>query len=108
VTRPSRGQRQLVGLAGLACAAALPALLWHRAIAMVASDFRIEAGYLLTGWLGYALIALGLLCLLPVAWSAGRNPGSRLYPRLRNAYMGWGVSLYLMGFAVAAQVASAL
>jgi hypothetical protein len=104
----SRAERQLIGLAGFACAAALPGLLWHRAIAAVASDFRMEAGYLLMGWLGYALIALGLVCLLPVVWSAGRSPGSRLYPRLRNAYMGWGVSLYLMGFAVAAQVASAL
>jgi hypothetical protein len=104
----SRAQRQLIGLAGFACAAALPGLLWHRAIAAVASDFRMEADYLLMGWLGYGLIALGLLCLVPVAWSAGRHPGSRLYPRLRNAYMGWGVSLYLMGFAVAAQVASAL
>jgi hypothetical protein len=98
----------LIGIIGFVCAAALPWALWHHAIAAVASDFRIEAGYLLTGWLGYGLIALGLLCLLPVVWSAGRNPGSRLYPRLRKAYFGWGVSLYLMGFAVAAEVASAL
>jgi hypothetical protein len=108
VSRASRRERQLLGLAGFACAAALPGVLWHRAIAVMASDFRLEVDYLLTGWLGYALIALGLLCLLPVAWSAGRNPGSRLYPRMRNAYLGWGTSLYLMGFAVAAQVAAAL
>ena len=31
---------------------------------------------------------------------------SRLYPRSRNAWMGWGVSLYLLGFIVAAQVAT--
>jgi hypothetical protein len=98
----------LIGIIGFASAAALPVLLWHHAIGAVASNFRMDVDYLLTGWLGYALIALGLLLLVPVAWSAGRNPGSRLYPRLRNAYMGWGVSLYLMGFAVAAQVASAL
>jgi hypothetical protein len=108
VTGASRRQRQLVGLFGLTCAAALPAVLWHRAIAVVASDFRLELDYLVTGWLGYTLIAGGLLLLLPVAFSAGRQPGSRLYPRLRNAYMGWGLSLYLMGFAVAAQVATAL
>jgi hypothetical protein len=95
-----------VGLVGFACAAALPVVLWHRAIAVVASDFRLDWEYLLTGWLGYALIAGGLLLVLPVAWSAGRNPASRLYPRSRNAYMGWGVSLYLMGFIVAAQVAT--
>jgi hypothetical protein len=108
VSPASRRQKQLLGLFGFACAAALPWALWHRAIEVMASDFRLDVDYLLTGWLGYALIALGLLCLLPVAWSAGRNPGSRLYPRFRNAYMGWGLSLYLMGFAVAAQVAAAL
>jgi hypothetical protein len=104
----SRRQRQLVGLIGFSIAAALPAVLWHRAIGVIASDFRIEADYLLTGWLGYALIAGGLLLILPVALSAGRNPDSRLYPRMRNAYMGWGVSLYLLGCVVATQVASAV
>jgi hypothetical protein len=108
VSRASRRQKQLLGLLGFACAAALPWALWHRAMAEIATDFRLEADYLLTGWLGYGLIALGLLCLAPVAWSAGRHPGSRLYPRFRNAYLGWGTSLYLMGFAVAAQVAAAL
>jgi hypothetical protein len=98
----------LIGLIGFACAAALPWALWHHAIAAVASDFRMDAAYLLTGWLGYALIALGLLCLVPVVWSTGRNPGSRFYPRLRNAYLGWGLSLYVLGFAVAAEVAAAL
>jgi hypothetical protein len=97
-----------VGLVGFGFAAALPTLLWHRAIAVVASDFRLELDYLLTGWLGYGLIAGGLLLLLPVVWSAGLRPGSRLYPRFRNAYMGWGVSLYIMGFAVAAQVAASV
>jgi hypothetical protein len=95
-----------VGLIGFACAAALPIVLWHRAIAVIASDFRLELDYLVTGWLGYALIAGGLLLVLPVAWSAGRNPAGRLYPRSRNAFMGWGVSLYLMGFIVAAEVAT--
>jgi hypothetical protein len=108
VTRASRREKQLVGLIGFLAAAALPALLWHRAIATIASDFRLELDYLVTGWLGYVLLAGGLLLLLPVALSAGRHPGSRLYPRMRNAYLGWGTSLYLMGFAVAAQVATAL
>ena len=108
MSRASPRERQLVGLVGFLCAAALPVVLWHRAIAVVATDFRFEFGYLLTGWLGYGLIAGGLLLLVPVVWSAGRRPGSRLYPRARRAYMGWGVSLYIMGFAVAAQVASAV
>jgi hypothetical protein len=106
VSRASRREKQLVGLVGFLGAAALPVALWHHAIAVVATDFRLELDYLLTGWLGYGLIAGGLLLLVPVVWSAGRRPGTRLYPRGRNAYMGWGVSLYIMGFAVAAQVAA--
>jgi hypothetical protein len=108
VTRASRREKQLVGLVGFLCAAALPVALWHRAIAVVASDFRLDLGYLVTGWLGYGLIAAGLLLVLPVALSAGRHPDSRLYPRSRNVFMGWGTSLYLLGLAVAAQVAAAV
>jgi hypothetical protein len=37
--------------------------------------------------------------------SIGRRPDSRLYPRARNAYIGWGVSCYLLGAALATQVA---
>jgi hypothetical protein len=108
VDHGSPRQRRVAGLVGFIGAAALPVVLWHRAIAVLASDFRLEFDYLLTGWLGYGLIAGGLLLLLPVALSAGRRPGTRLYPRWRNAWMGWGVSLYLMGCVVAAQVATIL
>jgi hypothetical protein len=73
---------------------------------MIAADFRFDANYLLTGWLGYVLIAAGLLFLVPVLLSIGRHPESRLYPRSRNALLGWGVSLYLLGLAVAVQVAT--
>jgi hypothetical protein len=38
--------------------------------------------------------------------SIGRHPESRLYPRSRNAYAGWGVVLYLLGIALASQVAA--
>jgi hypothetical protein len=107
-TRPTPRQRQLAGLVGFLGALALPVLLWHRAIEAVATDFRLEAGYLVTGWTGYGLIALGLAFLLPVAFSAGRHPDSRLYPRSRNAYMGWGVSLYLLGLAPASIAAAAV
>jgi hypothetical protein len=89
------------------CAAVVPVALWHHAIGAIAADFRLDPGYL-TGWSGFGLIAVGLLLLLPVVWSARMSPGSRLYPRLRNAYMGWGVSLYLMGLALASQVAAAV
>ena len=95
---------RLVGLGGFLAAAALPPILWHRAIAAVAHDFRMDIPYL-TGWLAYGLIALGLLFFVPVLISIGRDPESRLYPRSRNAWAGWGVSCYLLGLALATQVA---
>jgi hypothetical protein len=103
---PNPVHARIAGLAGFAAAAALPVLLWHRAIEMIAEDFRFELGYLVTGWTGWALIGLGLLFLVPVVATIGRKPGGRFYPRSRNAYAGWGVSLYLMGAALASQVAA--
>jgi hypothetical protein len=104
VDQLDRRTARLVGLVGFIAAAALPAILWHRAIAAVADDFKMDLPYL-TGWVAYALIALGLLFFIPVLVSIGRRPDSRLYPRSRNAYVGWGASLYLLGIALAAQVA---
>jgi hypothetical protein len=104
--RRARRNARLVGMAGFLAAAALPIVLWHRAIELIASDFRFEAHYLLTGWLGYGLIAAGLLFFIPVMLSIGRTPQSRLYPRSRNALFGWGISCYLLGIALAVQVAA--
>src|SRR5688572_18992741 len=87
--RLSRRDAQLVGAAGFLAAALLPIALWHRAISIVASDFRLELEYLVTGWTAYGLIALGLTFLVPVVLSIGRTPESRLYPRSRNAYVAW-------------------
>lgn len=101
----SRRNARLVGLGGFIVAATLPPILWHRAIAAVASDFRLDLDYL-SGWTGYVLIALGLLFFVPVVVSIGRTPASRLYPRSRNAYVAWGISLYILGFAIASQVAA--
>ena len=102
----ARRNSQLVGLGGFVAAAALPWALWHRSISAIAGDFRLEAEYLLTGWTGYGLMALGLLFLVPVVVSIGRSPSSRLYPRSRNAYAAWGVCLYVLGVALASQVAA--
>jgi hypothetical protein len=96
------------GLAGFAFALALPFALWHNAMADMADDFQLDLGYLMTGWLGYGLIALGLLLLAPVVLSMGMNPESRLYPRARHALFGWGTSLYIMGAALASIVGSAV
>ena len=104
--RDARARRtaRLTGLLGFIAAASLPGLLWHTAITRVASDFRLELAYLVTGWTGYILIGVGLLLLLPVAATSGWRPERR--PRLRNAYLGWGVSLYLLGITLASQVAA--
>jgi hypothetical protein len=104
--RRARRMARFVGLAGFLAAAALPIVLWHRAIAAIAGDFHVEPRYLVTGWLGYGLIAAGLVCLVPVLLSIGRKPDSRLYPHSRNALAGWGVSFYLLGMVLAVQVAA--
>jgi hypothetical protein len=106
VSRDSLDRRRArwAGLVGFILALALPAALWHRAIAIIAEDFRLELGYLVTGWTGYTLIVVGLLFSIPVVLSIGRDPSSRLYPRSRQAYAGWGVVLYLLGMLLASQV----
>jgi hypothetical protein len=101
----ARRRARRLGAAGFAGAVALPLLLFHRVVAKIASEFRIDAAYLVAEWLPWVLISLGLAFLLPVAWSAGRDPTSRWYPRARNAYAGWGVTLYLLGLALGTQVA---
>jgi hypothetical protein len=94
-----------IGWAGLIAAAAVPAIVWRRPIEIVASGFEWDFDYLLMGWLGYGLIAAGVLLMVPVVVSIGRTPASRLYPRSRNSLVGWSVSLYVMGAGIAAQVA---
>jgi hypothetical protein len=93
------------GAVGFVGAAALPAVLWHRVIADIASEFRLEPAYLITGWACWALMALGLLCLLPAGIAEWRDPRHRFYRRGTGAWYGWGITLYLLGFALATQVA---
>lgn len=90
---------------GFLLAAALPVVLWHRPMSMVIEEFKFDLEYFVTGWTAYALILLGLLFFLPVVLSIGRNPDSRLYPRSRRAYVGWGASMYTLGVLLATQVA---
>lgn len=88
---------------GFLLAATLPWVVFHRAIGLVAESFRLDPSYL-TGWAPWLLIALGLAFFVPVVFSIGRDPEGRFYPRARNAYAGWGVSLYLLGLVLATQV----
>ena len=78
-------------------------LLWHRAMTAEASRFSLDWRYL-SGWTPWILIGLGVCFFVPVAVSAGLSPASRYYPRGRKAYLGWGTTLYLLGFALATQV----
>lgn len=108
-TRPGRDRldprrAQAVGIAGFVVGVALPIALWHRTIAVVATDFRLDLNYLVTGWTAFGLMAFGLLMFVPVLFSIGRAPDSRLYPRRRNAYAGWSASMYVLGAALASQV----
>ena len=108
-TRSSRhqlpvGTARIVAIAGLVGALALPIVIWHHAIGAVASDFRFDLRYLVTGWSAFALIGIALVMAVPVVWSIGRDPEGRFYPRKRNAYAGWSASLYVLGMALASQV----
>ncbi len=105
--RIERGRRQArwLGAGGFVLAAVLPVVLFGRVVAVLAEQPRLELQYV-TGWLPWVLLAAGLAFLLPVAWSAGLHPDSRFFPRARAAYAGWGVTLYLLGLALAWQVAA--
>lgn len=100
----ARRRARRVGACGFVLALALPIVLFHRVVQSVAAAFHFDLNYL-TAWVPWLLMLLGLVFSLPVAFSAGRDPASRWYPRSRNAYLGWGVTLYLLGFGLATQVA---
>ena len=87
-------------------AAALPIVLWHRVIADIAGEFRLDAQYLITGWSPWVLMALGLLVLRARGGRGLARPRPALPPRAaRGAWFGWAITLYLLGFALATQVA---
>ena len=102
----ARKRSRRVGFAGLLLAAFLPALLFHDLVADIASEFRLDAQYLIAEWSPWLLIAAGLVFAVPVVGSAGRDPHGRWYPRARNAYAGWATVLYLLGMALGVQVAA--
>jgi hypothetical protein len=99
-----RRQARALGAGGFVLAAVLPAVLFHRVILDIAHEFRFDARYFLE-WAPWVLLVLGLAFLLPVAYSSGLDPDSRWFPRFRRAYAGWGITFYLLGIALATQVA---
>lgn len=94
-----------VGTIGVAIATALPIVLWHDVMADIAraSDPRITVRVL--GWAPWTLMTLGLLCAIPIAVEHWRSRGGRFHTVGTGAWQGWGVTLYLLGFALATQVA---
>ena len=100
-----RRQARWIGALGFLAMLAVPVVLFHRVVSILAEEPKLEVQYL-SGWVPWVLLGAGLLFMLPVAWSAGMDPASRWFPRARRAYAGWGVSLYLLGFLLAWQVAS--
>lgn len=99
-----RRRSRAVGAVGVVIAAALPVVLWHDVIADVASVTAFDAG-ILVGWTPWLLMLLGLLCVVPITVEAFRSRGGRFHRPGSEAWVGWGVSLYILGFALATQVA---
>ena len=99
-----RRQARALGAGGFVLAAVVPAVLFYRVIRDIAYEFRLDLSYFLE-WAPWVLLVLGLAFLLPVAFSSGLDPDSRYFPRFRRAYAGWGITLYLLGIALATQVA---
>jgi hypothetical protein len=101
----SRRRARRTGAIGFAAALALPIVLWHRVVAGIASEFHLDARYLIAGWAPWVLMALGLLCLAIAGIIDWRERGRRFYGPGSAPWVGWGVSLYLLGFGLATQVA---
>ncbi len=101
----ARRRSQRVGSVGFLLAAAAPVVLWHDLVADIAASFELEWTYLVSGWTPWVLMALGLLCFIPVAVGELRDRDGRFHRPGTAAWSGWGVTLYILGFALATQVA---
>ena len=105
MTSSVRLARPAGALSALLLLAAWPLALWHQVLRDVIASFHWSLSYTAAELGPWLLLLAGILFLIPVAVSSGLHPESRLYPRARNAYIGWGVSCYLLGAALATQVA---
>jgi hypothetical protein len=98
--------RRLGAAASVALVAAAPFVIFRGILEdAMASDFRWELAYIVSGWVPFALMMIGALWFVPVVLSLGRNGYSRLYirPVTRSACQAWGLVSYLLGFMLAIQ-----
>ena len=87
-------------------AAALPIVLWRHVIVDVTTATRHQQfSFVLVGWAPWVLMTLGLACAIPVALERMRDREGRFYSAGSAAWSGWGVTLYVLGFGLATQVA---
>jgi hypothetical protein len=103
--RLAPGRAKAYGVIGFVAAVSLPVALWHDSVRALAAGYSPSPGYFLAAWTPFCLIGLGLLLMVPVVYSIGLSSYARAYPRHRNAYAGWGITLYLLGLGLATQVA---
>jgi hypothetical protein len=101
----ARRRARRTGAVGFVAALALPILLWHGVIAAIASEFHLDVRYLIAGWAPWFLMAMGLVCLLVAGVIDWRARERRFYGPGSAPWVGWGLSLYILGFALATQVA---
>jgi uncharacterized membrane protein len=101
----SRALPVLGAFTWLLTCATLPVLLWHRVLRDIVASFRWSFTYVASELSPWLLLLAGIAFMLPVAASVGLSRESRLYPRARRVYAGWGIVLYLLGLLLAIEVA---
>jgi hypothetical protein len=101
----SRRRARRVGAAGFAVALALPFALWHNVMADIASQARVDLRYVVMECSPWLLMGLGLACFAYVMVLDRRDRDRRFYGEPTRAWFAWGITLYLLGFALATQVA---
>ena len=101
----ARRRARIVGVVGVLLAAVMPVVFWHEVLGMAISEFRLSVRYIAVGLLPWLLMAAGLACAVPVVWHDMRDRHRRFHSGGTAAWAGWGITLYLLGFALATQVA---
>jgi hypothetical protein len=101
----ARRRARIVGVTGVLAAAVVPVVLWHEVLSMAISEFRPSPRYVMSGILPWLLMGAGLACAVPVVWHDLRDRHRRFHSSGTAAWAGWGITLYILGFALATQVA---